>query len=383
MEQARTLSPEVANALDAEVRAAALKGGGNVNYQALMDRPPVYEQDLAAQLKEFAMSPAERAEMAREGEAASAANMAAFAKAAQGFTRRVDRYASQALANVPALGPITTWDPQNPLAWAGVGPVEQSILPDYSSRLKLSPPSGPMLVPYDPNALAMAEVRDLENRRQFQTSVGLAAAGPVFGGYASGAKVLGAPNDVVENIALAQSGFVGSLVPAIALEGQAIGVGPRVMGEGFGRNPDQVSPVFGRTIPAGRASLNGEPEVAPRNANKDMLRAIERQNQSGEILANHGVNVEYLPNTGVKGGNPDLLVNGNFADVYAPTSKNPNTIRDTIEYKVGHQGQTIVLNLSDSPLKSEKILQSIQSRPVNGLNELYVIKGRQVTYRKW
>lgn len=65
-----------------------------------------------------------------------------------------------------------------------------------------------------------------------------------------------------------------------------------------------------------------------------MIRAIDRQNESAELLANHGLEIEHLPNTGKKGGNPDISIGGRPADVYSPKSKNPNTIWDNMTYKV-------------------------------------------------
>ncbi|MTW06345.1 LysM peptidoglycan-binding domain-containing protein, partial [Pseudoduganella ginsengisoli] len=215
--------------LDAEVRAAAQRGG-NVNLQALADRPPVYELDLAAQLKEFAMSPEEWAKMAREGKAAGAANMEAFAKTAQGLAQRVARYANQALTNIQPLSTLmespVTGRFGNFLDLAR----ENNQIYDAIQRQKnaLDAALGPQLVPIDQQAEAAREA----NIKRFRTDLGLAAAGPVFSGYANGARLLGAPNDVVDNLASAQSGLVGSLagVPG----SQAAYTGPRSFTQQFG-----------------------------------------------------------------------------------------------------------------------------------------------------
>jgi filamentous hemagglutinin len=130
-------------------------------------------------------------------------------------------------------------------------------------------------------------------------------------------------------------------------------------------------------------SLKGLPEVAPPGANQDMIRAIARQNESAGLLAQRGLNVEYLPNTGKPGPNPDLSINGNTADVYSPYSKNPNTIRENIAYKVENQASNIVLNLSDSPLSSNEIIRFLQENPVEGLRQLYTIKHSEVILRNW
>ncbi|MCP5205943.1 MAG: hypothetical protein H7A01_01950 [Hahellaceae bacterium] len=52
-------------------------------------------------------------------------------------------------------------------------------------------------------------------------------------------------------------------------------------------------------------TLRGEPELPHPNANADMVRSLNRQNEAAEILSNRGLDVTHLPNTGRKGGNPD------------------------------------------------------------------------------
>ena len=109
-----------------------------------------------------------------------------------------------------------------------------------------------------------------------------------------------------------------------------------------------------------------------------MVRSPVRQNESAEILSKRGLKVNRLPNTGKKGGNPDLNIGGRFADVYSPKSKNPNTIWDNMSYKVEHQAPDIVLNLSDSPISSLDMLKFLKDKPVSGLENLYLIKGEEV-----
>ena len=81
--------------------------------------------------------------------------------------------------------------------------------------------TGPQLVPRDPQAEAAREAHE----QGLRIDMGLAAAGPVFAGYAMAARRFGAPNDVVDNLATSQTGLVGSIagIPA----SQSIGVGPR------------------------------------------------------------------------------------------------------------------------------------------------------------
>jgi filamentous hemagglutinin len=130
-------------------------------------------------------------------------------------------------------------------------------------------------------------------------------------------------------------------------------------------------------------TLSGDPELPHPNANDDMVRSLNRQNESAEILSNRGLDVTHLPNTGKKGGNPDLDINSKPADVYSPKSKNPNTIRDNMIHKVDHQAPDIVLNITDSPLSSIEILDFLDENPVSGLQSLYLIDGESVLLRKF
>ncbi|MEB5963879.1 hemagglutinin repeat-containing protein [Comamonas testosteroni] len=97
-------------------------------------------------------------------------------------------------------------------------------------------------------------------------------------------------------------------------------------------------------------NLTGLPETPVKNANDEMVRSIKSQNEAGQIIADHGFSVEYLPNTGRPGPNPDLKINGQLADVYSPSGKNLQTIRDTVVSKSENQAPNVVINLADTPL---------------------------------
>ncbi|MCA0951311.1 hypothetical protein [Shewanella chilikensis] len=78
-----------------------------------------------------------------------------------------------------------------------------------------------------------------------------------------------------------------------------------------------------------------------------------------------------------------IFVYGRPADVYSPKSKKPHTIRDNMIYKVEHQAPDIVLNITDSPLSSADMLKFLDEKPVNGLQNLYLIDGENVLLRKF
>jgi filamentous hemagglutinin len=133
-----------------------------------------------------------------------------------------------------------------------------------------------------------------------------------------------------------------------------------------------------RQLPPARGSLAGNPEAPPPNASADQVRSIQRQNEAAQVLADHGLDVEQLPNTG-KGSNPDLEINGQKADVYSPTTKNPQTIWDNVAKKVSSQAPNVVINLADSPLSASDMAQFIQRNPVPGMNTVTLVKNGAVT----
>ncbi|WP_156440541.1 hemagglutinin repeat-containing protein [Burkholderia sp. MSMB1072] len=133
-----------------------------------------------------------------------------------------------------------------------------------------------------------------------------------------------------------------------------------------------------RQLPVSRGSLSGDAEMPPANAPADQVRAVQRQNEAAQILANHGLDVEQLPNSGLPGPNPDLKINGQIADVYSPTTKNLQTIWDNVAKKVQTQAQNVVINLADSPLSGTDVAQFLQRNPVAGMNTVTIIKNGAV-----
>ncbi|WP_373380283.1 hemagglutinin repeat-containing protein [Cupriavidus nantongensis] len=126
-------------------------------------------------------------------------------------------------------------------------------------------------------------------------------------------------------------------------------------------------------------SLIGPPEAPPRNASAEQVRSIARQNEAAATLADHGLNVENLPNTGKRGPNPDIRINGEIADIYSPRTGNLWSIRDTVVGKVDKQATNVVVNLADSSLTPTEVAQHFQKNPIPGMNSLFIIKNGSVT----
>lgn len=131
-------------------------------------------------------------------------------------------------------------------------------------------------------------------------------------------------------------------------------------------------------------TLAGQPEMPPVNAPAEQRRSIERQNEAGRTLSEHGFNVERLPNDGGRSRSkqPDLKINGEIADVYSPRSGNVKSVWDQLVAKAdpaNPQASTIILNLADSPLGASEIAQYAQRNSVPGLRTVVVIKNGRVS----
>jgi hypothetical protein len=174
-------------------------------------------------------------------------------------------------------------------------------------------------------------------------------------------------------------------VPAPPAQGPLINVpaqqGPYVnYAKGIGKKPKQgkveVTPLEKKS---GR--LEGDPE--PENGN----RAIKRQNESAKILSEHdGLWVKQLPNGKNPEGekNPDLEISTNQGkswqkgDVKSPTSDKTQNIRQDIE-DARKQGTVAVVNLDDTKVSAGQVILNLKNNPIQGLNDIYVIKGDTVT----
>jgi len=118
--------------------------------------------------------------------------------------------------------------------------------------------------------------------------------------------------------------------------------------------------------------------LAPRNANSEMLRSVQRQNEATEFLSQH-FHVVRLPNSGPRGtANPDAAINGQLADVYSPRSGNLWTVRDSVAIKVRDQAPNVVINLADSPLTPAQVANHLRANPVPA-NNIIIIKNGEVT----
>ncbi len=107
-------------------------------------------------------------------------------------------------------------------------------------------------------------------------------------------------------------------------------------------------------------------------------RKLILENHSAMILANYGYKIEQNP-PAFGGKEPDYRIEGQIFDCYAPSSSNPDRIRNSISKKVREeQTERIVLNLDDSKIMFEELRNVLDRRPINNLKEIIVVKDEKV-----
>ncbi|HHX6971213.1 TPA: DUF637 domain-containing protein, partial [Pseudomonas aeruginosa] len=201
----------------------------------------------------------------------------------------------------------------------------------------------------------------------------------VKGGAQITAKLPTAAKNLVN--AIAESPVSGSMSSQLGAVGDLGRLGGVAKGAEVPKNPNPTSALTdaeaGTSSLPKIGSLKGEPELPPKNASPEMVRSIDRQNEAAKSLARAGYDVEQLPNIKKNSANPDLKINGEFADVFSPRTNSPVSVLMTVTEKVEKQAQNIVVNLADSPLTFKQIENALSVKPVDGLKSLYLLKDGQ------
>jgi hypothetical protein len=153
-------------------------------------------------------------------------------------------------------------------------------------------------------------------------------------------------------------------------------------GGGGGEPPGDSGPPTGsgeppRTTPSKDPDPNATPggrrtRIGP-DEDPDVTRSLQRENESADILARNGYDVEQNPTVpGDK--NPDYRIEGQIFDNYAPSSGSARNIASNIEEKVvAGQTDRVVLNLSDSPVDINAMRSQLHDWPISGLQEVIAI----------
>jgi uncharacterized protein YukE len=133
----------------------------------------------------------------------------------------------------------------------------------------------------------------------------------------------------------------------------------------------------GRTTPSGNPGPDRKPRGrrTPAHPTKKAGRPYRRENESADILAENGFDVEQNPPTRPNGKNPDYRVEGEYFDCYAPETGNVDNIRIKMSDKVAKdQADRLILNMNDTPSSIEDVAAMLRRKPIAGLQEVLVVK---------
>jgi Contact-dependent growth inhibition CdiA C-terminal domain len=138
------------------------------------------------------------------------------------------------------------------------------------------------------------------------------------------------------------------------------------------------------TVPSQKPDPDAMPggkktRISP-NERPDSVRALGRENESAEVLAKNGYEVEQNPAIPGTGKKPDYRVEGQIFDNYAPTTDSPRNIWKEVQRKViAGQTKRIIVNLHDSKVDLPTLTKQFADWPISDLEQVLVIHGRQVT----
>jgi uncharacterized protein YukE len=108
-------------------------------------------------------------------------------------------------------------------------------------------------------------------------------------------------------------------------------------------------------------------------------RALRRENESADTLAENGYNVEQNPPKKPNGKEPDYRIEGEYFDCYSPDTQKLDNIRNAISDKVStSQANRIVLNLDDSQRSADEIADVLKRKPIQNLEQILVVRDGKV-----
>ncbi len=142
----------------------------------------------------------------------------------------------------------------------------------------------------------------------------------------------------------------------------------------FIRGMEGATKTLPQNIPDPNAVSKGRKTKISSKDNLETIRSLTRENESADILAKIGYDVEQNPKVdGPK--NPDYKINGKVFDNYSPgANKSPRGIMSKIEDKIiSGQTERIVLNLSDWKGNINDLIKQIKDWPIKGLKEIIAI----------
>jgi hypothetical protein len=136
----------------------------------------------------------------------------------------------------------------------------------------------------------------------------------------------------------------------------------------------------GGAPPPKKGSLTGRSSQAGPDADEATKKGIERENESAQLLAKNGYDVEQNPPRRSNGKAPDYRINGVYYDCMAPSTPNARNIASRIKREKidPEQADRVVLNLDDTSVTVDAMRKQLSDWPIPGLKELIAIKDGKI-----
>jgi len=191
--------------------------------------------------------------------------------------------------------------------------------------------------------------------------------GPKLPGFGKAALL----SPVRTGVRLEAAGQVGTVV--LGAEELVVGLAPTAVAA------NAMGPGGGAPLPK-KGRLTGRPSQAGPDADEATKKGIERENESAQLLAKNGYDVEQNPPRRSNGKAPDYRINGLYYDCMAPSTPSVRNIASRIKREKIDPGQAdrVVLNLDDTSVTTEAVRKQLLDWPIPGLKELIAIKDRKI-----
>ncbi|WP_158839987.1 CdiA C-terminal domain-containing protein [Saccharothrix deserti] len=170
----------------------------------------------------------------------------------------------------------------------------------------------------------------------------------------------------VDSVATSVDQFITTMADRIAARGDDERGKPRAE---FPDTAPGYTPPSRQPDPDARP--HGTPTVSDPKASAERQRSDNRENESAEVLAKQGFDVEQNPAVKPNGKAPDYLIEGKYFDNYAPGAASERGIHDNIQKKVASgQVDRVVVNFGDSHVDPQVVRDNLHNYEVEGLKEV-------------
>ncbi|MEU4692466.1 hypothetical protein [Actinoplanes sp. NPDC023714] len=138
------------------------------------------------------------------------------------------------------------------------------------------------------------------------------------------------------------------------------------------------SPSF--TAPSGAPDPNRRPwgERTPAHPTAEDNRGLRRENESADLIAQHGYDIQQNPEGKTNGKHPDYKIEGIYFDCYAPTTDDLDQIRKTLSRKTRTQAEHLILYMDDTPRSLADVADILRRKPIAKLEEILVIQDNEI-----